>query len=235
MHPSKARFVTACQQTLALGVVLAVLAPAAGVVSLDVIGQQPGAAQTPPATPNGADQAPTYTEPATSAQDRSVTSPAGDSSDARPGKVAAEPVDAQVREVPLEQVADTSTPDEVASKVQAVDGFGTVGVTWSKDSEVADGDLSIKVRTQKDGRWSAWSDVPYDADHGPDPGSAEADGVRPGTDAVVVGDVDNVQVKAVGRQRFHPCGHEARRHRPRHDAERRRGSGDRHLVDRRAR
>ena len=39
--------------------------------------------------------------------------------------------------------------------------------------------------------------LPYDADHGPDPGSAEARGARNGTDAVVVGDVDDVQVRAV--------------------------------------
>ncbi len=37
MPPSKIRFVTACQQILALGVVLAVLTPAANVMSLDVV------------------------------------------------------------------------------------------------------------------------------------------------------------------------------------------------------
>ncbi len=37
MRPTQARFVTACQQLLALGVVLAVLTPAASVVTLDVV------------------------------------------------------------------------------------------------------------------------------------------------------------------------------------------------------
>ena len=37
MQPSQARFVTVCQQLLALGVVLAILTPAAGVISLDVV------------------------------------------------------------------------------------------------------------------------------------------------------------------------------------------------------
>ena len=37
MRPSKAHFVTSCQQLLALGAVLAVLTPAASVVSLDVV------------------------------------------------------------------------------------------------------------------------------------------------------------------------------------------------------
>ena len=37
MPASKIRFVTACQQVLALGAVLAVLTPAANVISLDVV------------------------------------------------------------------------------------------------------------------------------------------------------------------------------------------------------
>ena len=43
MPPSKIRFVTACQQLLALGLVLAVLTPAASVVSLDVVHDRPDA------------------------------------------------------------------------------------------------------------------------------------------------------------------------------------------------
>ena len=42
MSPSRARFVTACQQLLALGVVVVALAPATRVVSLDVVGVHPG-------------------------------------------------------------------------------------------------------------------------------------------------------------------------------------------------
>ena len=47
MPPSRTRYVTACQQLLALGVVVAALTPAASVVSLDVVRQTPGSA--PPA------------------------------------------------------------------------------------------------------------------------------------------------------------------------------------------
>ena len=43
MSPSRARFVTLCQQLLALGVVVVALVPATRVVSLDVVGVQPGA------------------------------------------------------------------------------------------------------------------------------------------------------------------------------------------------
>ena len=42
MSPSRARFVTACQQLLALGVVVVALVPATRVVSLDVVGVHPG-------------------------------------------------------------------------------------------------------------------------------------------------------------------------------------------------
>lgn len=47
MSPMRARYVTACQQLLALGVVVMALVPATRVVSLDVVGVRPdqGAAQ----------------------------------------------------------------------------------------------------------------------------------------------------------------------------------------------
>jgi hypothetical protein len=48
MRPTRARYVTACQQLLALGVVLVALAPAAGVVSLDVVGVEPEGQPAPP-------------------------------------------------------------------------------------------------------------------------------------------------------------------------------------------
>jgi hypothetical protein len=43
MSPSRARFVTGCQQLLALGVVVVALVPATRVVSLDVVGVRPDA------------------------------------------------------------------------------------------------------------------------------------------------------------------------------------------------
>ena len=42
MSPDRSRFVTACQQLLVLGAVLAALVPAARVVSLDVVAAPPG-------------------------------------------------------------------------------------------------------------------------------------------------------------------------------------------------
>ena len=51
MRPLQARLVTFCQQVLALGVVLVVLTPASGVVSLDIVGEAPGAPTAAPAAP----------------------------------------------------------------------------------------------------------------------------------------------------------------------------------------
>ena len=51
MRPLQARVVTLCQQVLALGVVLVVLTPASGVVSLDIVGETPGAPAADPAGP----------------------------------------------------------------------------------------------------------------------------------------------------------------------------------------
>ena len=48
MSPSRARYVTACQQLLALGVVVMALVPATRVVSLDVVGVQPDQAVAKP-------------------------------------------------------------------------------------------------------------------------------------------------------------------------------------------
>ena len=42
MSSSRARYVTACQQLLALGVVVIALVPATRVISLDVVGVGPG-------------------------------------------------------------------------------------------------------------------------------------------------------------------------------------------------
>jgi len=47
MTPSRAHFVTACQQLLALGVVVVALVPATRVVNLDVVGVTPHAAKAP--------------------------------------------------------------------------------------------------------------------------------------------------------------------------------------------
>jgi hypothetical protein len=190
MRPSQARFVTACQQLLALGVVLAVLTPAAGIISIDVVGEVPGVA---PSDPAGGATFAAYTREA-----------------ARSSRLPAEPVDAKLKEYPLTPVPGGATfaqglaarttaragATEVTSSPEPVVGYGAVGVTWARGQKPADGSLGFEVRTRTDADWSEWMTLPYDPEHGPDPGSEEARHARPGTDVLLVGKVDQVQVRS---------------------------------------
>jgi N-acetylmuramoyl-L-alanine amidase len=109
--------------------------------------------------------------------------------------VAAEPVTPEVVEVPVPEADAPGAPHRAAqSAPEPVPGFGVVGVTWQGEEPRA---LDLQVRTKDDGTWSDWQPMPFDADHAPDPGTAEAAAsTRVGTDAVVIGDVDQVQVRA---------------------------------------
>lgn len=71
-----------------------------------------------------------------------------------------------------------------------------MGVTWDGASEVDDHDLTVQVRTRTGDEWSDWQEVEYHDEHGPDPDSPEAAQVRPGTEPMFVGEVDDVQVEA---------------------------------------
>lgn len=199
MHPSKAGYVTACQQVLALAVVVAVLAPAAGVISLDVVTREPtGGVVRTPATGSGAGSVTGSGAGSVSASTTSAVVPTA-------------PVDATVREIALTPAAGSSvTPDgrallrrtargrtKLVSQPAAVDGFGTVGVTWSAADPIAEGAITLSLRTRTGDAWTAWQSLPYDPDHGPDPGSAEARKARPGSEPVVLGTVDDVQVRTV--------------------------------------
>ncbi len=188
--PARSRdgLVTACQQVLALGVVLAALTPAAGVVSLDVVGGEHSASATAAraaAARTTAGRSDTVDAPTEAVdahvQELQLTAPAG--ARVAPGALAARAVRA------LDGVAAVRTP------AVPVDGFGTVGVTWSPDTDVDPARIQVEVRTREGEQWSGWTRVEDDADHGPDLDSAEAAAARPGTDALLVGDVDDVQVR----------------------------------------
>ena len=210
MRPRQARFVTACQQLLALGVVVAALTPAASVVSLDVIGQTPGHG------PGAADR-PSASLSAYSRETR------------RPSVLPNEVVDAEVEEYALtaapgsrvpagslqarttaRSTADGRVDRVVTSRPQEVTGYGAVGVTWDAGTQPGpagrrtadhehdhDEGLGFEARTFEDGEWSGWSELPYRDDHQPDPDSEEGRHARPGTDVLFVGQVDRVQVRAV--------------------------------------
>jgi hypothetical protein len=80
------------------------------------------------------------------------------------------------------------------SRVVPASGYAAVGAVWDRGGAVAGQRLELRTRT--DGRWTAWQALTSDAEHAPEPGTAEARGARPGTDPYVVGDVDDVQLRA---------------------------------------
>ena len=81
------------------------------------------------------------------------------------------------------------------SDPQSVTGYGAVGVTWEHGNVVPDDQIAIDVRTRDADGWSEWLAMAYADDHGPDPDSEEGLRARPGTDEMLVGDVDQVQVR----------------------------------------
>ena len=191
MRRSQASYVTVCQQLLALGAVLAVLAPAAAVVSLDLVVPGTGAATT--ATP-AASLSAVLTASTTASSESSARVPAASVAPVtREYPLTPGAGDPSAARATLRRLAGGGA--EVVSRPEDVQSFGTVGVTWSPAEEYADGQIEVTVRTRTDNAWSAWSVAPYDAEHGPDPGSDEALHARPGTDPVVVGAVDQVQVR----------------------------------------
>ena len=200
MAHNRSRFVLLCQQSLALGLVVALAAPAADLVTLDIVappppggagtGGQPGAAQivvsSAPVRPR------VSTVPLTGVSAAGLRA-LRQRRAARAGiRLAA---------------ADTVPADlAVLSAPQPVGGLATIGVTWSSTDQVGERAISISVRTRDNQVWSAWQDVPYHQEEAPDPDSREGAAALPGTDPVYVGDVDDVQVKATSDSGEPPTG-----------------------------
>jgi hypothetical protein len=191
MPENQSRFVWIGQQAFAFAVAATVAVSAVGVTELEIVAP--------------AQQGPQPTAPESTL-------------------VAAAPVEPAVREVPLSGGTSTGHSEvrsqsrtggaaaqeiRVVSEPEPVEGFGTVGVTWKDGQRLDEEDVQVSVRTRQDGAWSQWQEMHFDADHAPDPGSPDAGGeraVREGTDAVVVGDVDDVQVRAVAADGRAPKG-----------------------------
>ena len=205
MHPQKSRFVALCQQLLVLGAVGVVLVPAASVVNLDVVRGESSTAQG-----SGSEAVDSITRavvPVGSVDpvvhETALTPGSGRRTPASRSAAAAYLASASRVQAVVDTTDDTTT---VTSEPQPVDGYGTVGVTWEPGQEVSDDSVSFEVRTQTDGEWGEWTPMEYHDDHGPDAGSAEADGAIPGTQEALVGNVDEVQVRAQGDADEIPAG-----------------------------
>ncbi|MDQ3616750.1 MAG: peptidoglycan recognition protein [Actinomycetota bacterium] len=129
----------------------------------------------------------------------------------------------EVEEVPVPDVSQPEEPRLAAkSTPQPVEGFGMVGATWLGKPPTG---LRLAVRTQTRGSWSSWTELhggscPCAActaarvaaqatgfgGHGPNTGSSEAQQARVGTDALGVGEVDTVQLRATSASGKAPRG-----------------------------
>ena len=87
---------------------------------------------------------------------------------------------------------------------QPVTGFGEVGVTWASASPSRSRRSRSRPAPAPTAPGRPGRTIPYDPEHGPDPGSAEARHARPGTDPLLVGKVDSVQVRAVSTRARSP-------------------------------
>ena len=168
MH-QKSRLVLVCQQALVCAAVVAMAAPAAQVVNLQIV---------PPARPAAAGAAP------------QVSGALVASHPVDPGvrEVPLTGSTIAARVAGGRHLAVRSAPVTVS-------GLATVGVSWDPGQVRGHRGIRVKVRSLDRGRWSRWQAVDYDAEEGPTPGSAEAAGARPGTEPVLVGNVAKVQVE----------------------------------------
>jgi len=219
MRFGRARYVTLCQQSLATAVVLVVGLSAAGVETLDIVPRPGSVAGAGDGVPRGLPRdalAEHRQEPGKTAVDAAPVTPRvrevrvtgisarapGATSGSAPRKQA--PGKQQARQG--SRSGDTEpAPSLTATKrlaalsdPQPVRGYATVGVTWKHGVDYSEDQLGVQVRTEKNGRWSDWITAAYHDEHGPDVGSAEDEArkERPGTDALVIGDVDQVQMRA---------------------------------------
>ena len=155
MRPLQARLVTLCQQVLALGVVLVVLTPASGVVSLDIVGEAPGAPAAAPAAPARADVGDRPHEGGDAERHRGA---------AHRRRRRRSPVSAGARSRAVPPRHAWSAPRSRWTR------FGAVGVTWQSGEELEEDQITLRVRTRSGDEWSAWEDLEYHDEHGPDAG-----------------------------------------------------------------
>lgn len=79
----------------------------------------------------------------------------------------------------------------VATPAMPTEDFGLVGITVD---EPMDPESRVLVRVRSEGEWSQWTPLLI-SDHAPDPGSAEAQEIRYGTEPLLTSTSDGVQVR----------------------------------------
>ncbi|MFC6154457.1 FG-GAP-like repeat-containing protein [Nocardioides yefusunii] len=205
----KNRLSTACQRTLTVVAAVALIAPAATVIELDVVTSGPDAPSS--SATAGAVLSAAVPVESVEPQVNDYAIEIGEQADA----LAAEslPVEAHADHDHGDHADETDAhaghshglpsdvaPDEVVTAAVSapVEGYGAVGVTWGGDAVVSDAEIALQVRTRVGEEWSDWDALAYHDEHAPDPESAEGQGIRAGTEATVVGNVDEVEVRVDG-------------------------------------
>ncbi|MGA1146565.1 MAG: SpoIID/LytB domain-containing protein [Candidatus Nanopelagicales bacterium] len=79
----------------------------------------------------------------------------------------------------------------IAARAESVEPFSLVGVTSQSPFEPG---TRVLVRVLEGDTWSTWEPLTI-TDHGPDPGSTEASGIRFGTDPLLTDTAEGVQVR----------------------------------------
>jgi hypothetical protein len=89
-------------------------------------------------------------------------------------------------------------PGEQGLTRRDVHPFSLVGVIWKDPAAVLEGSVQVRTRATGTARWSGWQDLEtHNADHAPDPGTAEHDSgrLRGATAPLWVGASDGVEVR----------------------------------------
>ena len=88
------------------------------------------------------------------------------------------------------QPGDSHEPVVLTGEIDTAP-FRLIAATWTSTNS----DVVARARSRSAGRWSQWYELPQGDSHAPDPGSAEANAARAGTDPLFVAESDAVQVQ----------------------------------------
>jgi uncharacterized protein with LGFP repeats len=206
MQLNRARYVTICQQFLVTAAVLAVGLSAAGVMTLEIVapGSESAVAGGDLLPAVRVQEAYVATKPISPKLRQVSVSTVDKTAERTLPATKQAPNDEQLNP----KLAARRAPKKLAilTKPEPVTGFATVGVTWQPGINLAESAISIQVRSLLHGKWSEWTTANYHDDHGPDADTSEGAHTRPGTDALVVGYADKVQMRAETRDGTAPAG-----------------------------